>query len=154
MAAAELHAETLATLLATARHEASIYERRVDGEVFDDERVLAAIRALATRGRGARIRLLVHDTARLTVEAPRLLALAQRMTSSISIRSPHEAPDLAYASAFTLVDVGGLLFRPEAERHEGRGAGTEVGEHARLQSYFDGVWERSTPAAALRRIDI
>jgi hypothetical protein len=154
MAAVQLRTEALADLLATARHEASIYERRIDGDVFDNGRVLAAIRALATGGRGSRIRLLVHDTDRIQVEAPRLLALAQRLTSSIAIRSPCEAPDTGYASAFTLVDAGGLLFRPEADRHDARAAGVEVGEHARLQSYFDAVWERSTPAAALRRIDI
>lgn len=154
MAGTEERTEALATLLASARHEASIYERRIEGDVFDSENVLAAIRALATSGRGARLRLLVHDTERLQVEAPRLLALAQRMTSAIAIRSPVEAADMAYASAFTLVDVGGLLFRPEAMRHEGHTEGAEVGEHARLQSYFDAVWERSTPAASLRRIDI
>jgi hypothetical protein len=154
MVATEHRTEALARLLASARHEASIYECRIDGDVFDNEDVLAAIRTLATSGRGARVRLLVQDTERLPVEAPRLLALAQRMTSTIAMRSPTEAADTAYGSAFTLVDAGGLLFRPEAMRNEGREGGAEVGEHARLQSYFDAVWERSTPAAALRRLDI
>ena len=154
MADNEQRIGAMASLLSSARHEASIYEHRVDGYLFDDERVLAAIRTLVTGGRGARLRLLVQDTARLQTEAPRMLALAQRMTSAFTIRCPVEAADTAYASAFALADAGGLLFRPEATRGEGRPGGAEVGEHARLQSYFDAVWERSAPAAALRRIDI
>jgi hypothetical protein len=149
-----MRAAALARLLASARHEASILEHRLDGEVHDDEAVLDALRSLAVSGRGAQVRILVQDASRLQVEAPRLLALVQRMSSAMSIRVPSEAVDRAYASAYTVVDAGGLLFRPEASRHDTRGPAGEVGERARLQAYFDAMWERSQPAAELRRIDL
>jgi hypothetical protein len=154
VSSAELRTAALAALIASARTEVSIYEHVIERQVFEDERVLAAIRHVAVSGRRAHVRLLVHDTSRLHGDAPQLLALAQRLTSAIAIRCPVEASDLAHGAAFTTVDAGGLLFRPEASRHEGRPAVGEPGEHARLQAYFDAVWERSTPAAELRRLDI
>jgi hypothetical protein len=154
IASAPMRAAALASLLASARHEASILEHHLENEVHDDEAVLAALRSLAASGRGARIRILVQDASRLQMEAPRLLALVQRMSSAMSIRVPSEVADLAYACAYTTVDAGGLLFRPEASRHDTRGPSGEVGERARLQGYFDAIWERSQPAAELRRIDL
>src|ERR1700754_3495352 len=74
IASAPTRAAALATLLASARHEASILEHHLESDVHDDEAVLAALRSLAASG-GARIRILVQDASRLQVEAPRLLAL-------------------------------------------------------------------------------
>jgi hypothetical protein len=151
---APTRAAAVAKLLASARHEAAIFEHHLDGDIYDDPAVLDALRSLAVSGRGARMRILVQDASRLQVEAPRLLALVQRMSTGMGLRTPSEATDLAYASAYVTVDTGGLLFRPDASRHDTRAASGEVGERARLQAYFDAVWERSQPVAELLRIDL
>ena len=142
------------TLLGDARHSMAFYTRELDPGLLDAEPVLQALRQLAMRGRGAGLRLLVQEPQTALLDGHRLIALAQRLPSAIRLRVPVEDSDRQYAAAFAFNDVGGYLLRPLGNRYEGQGNTCDPGRQAQLLRYFEQVWERSEPAAALRPLEL
>ena len=144
----ELAAARLA-LLADARRQVDIRLPRLDGTLYASAEEMDPLRRLATSGRGAQIRLLLHDPANALREGHRLILLMQRLTSVIKVRVPVEEIDLANLSACLLTDNGGYLFQPDAERPQGRATLCDRPGWAPLRQQFDEVWERAAPASML-----
>ncbi|MBA8883862.1 GNAT family N-acetyltransferase [Dokdonella fugitiva] len=144
----------VAELLADAKYELAIYTRDLDAALFDVAASLDAIKRVAMSGRHARIRILVQDPRKAVLDGHRLVALAQRLPSTIAIRTPVEEQDLQYPAAFLLNDRRGYLFRPLGNRLEGEGSTYAPGRHAQLVALFDQIWERSVPGEDLRVLAI
>ena len=142
----------IATLLDDARHQVSIYSRDLDAALLDVPVALDAIKRIALSGRRAQIRIIVHDARKPLADGHRLIALAQRLPSTIEIRTPVDERDLQYPSAFLVNDRRGYLFRVLGSRVEGEGSTYEPGKHAQLCDLFDQVWERSAPSDELRHL--
>lgn len=136
-------------LLADARHVLAIHLPALDSEHYASLEELAELRRIATSGRGARIRILLHDTGAALRDSHRLVALAQRLSSVIQVRRPIEEVDLANRAGWLLNDAGGYLFLPEYDRPQGRAARHDRAGQAPLAQQFDEVWERSVPATEL-----
>ncbi|MEP7185881.1 MAG: GNAT family N-acetyltransferase [Rhodanobacter sp.] len=141
-------------LLIDARHRLCLYLPSLGMDHYSRVQELAEIRRIAISGRGAQIRILLHDPATALRHDHRLIALAQRLTTAIQVRTPLEEVDLAYASSYLLNDAGGYLFLPEADKPQGRGARNDRPSQAPLQQHFDEVWERSERATVLHMLDI
>ena len=136
-----------------ARRELSIYTRDLDRELLDVEPALEALKALATAGRGARIRVLVQAPSAAAQEGHRLIALGQRLSSAIEFRTPVEE-DRQYAGAFVVSDAFGYFFRSLGGRHDGETASRAPGRGGQLQEYFDAVWERAELCEDLRQLNL
>jgi len=141
-------------LLTQARYRAAMYLPRMESGVLDSEAILTELRRLATSGRQAQVRIITHDAEQAHREGHRLIALAQRLPTAVSIRMPVDETHLAYASAFVADTTRGYLFRPVANRYEARGDLDAPGETSRLMAYFDEVWERAEPAWQIRPLGI
>jgi hypothetical protein len=141
-------------LLAAARHKLWIYSRDLDQALLDREPVFEALKRLAFSGRGAEIRVIVQDPVTPVRDGNRLLHLAQRLSSFISLRTPTVEEDFQYAHAFVLNDVGGYYFRPLGSRFDGEVNAHGPGRHAALLRYFEQVWERAEPHPELRRVSL
>ena len=141
-------------LLGETRHRLSIYMPLLGNDSYASAEELAELRRIAISGRGAQIRILLHDPAAALRNDHRLVALAQRLSSAIQIRMPLEEADLAYVSAYLFNDTGGYLFLPEADRPQGRAALHDRASHAPLQQHFDEVWERAERASILQTLGI
>lgn len=141
-------------LLNAAERRVCIYSHELDRGLLDQRDIVAAIKRIAISGRGASVRILVHDIDSVIREGHALLGLAQRLTSAIQLRRVHEPADRAYTSAFLLNDRGGYVLRPSAARFEAHGAVRDRGHSAPLIEYFNGVWERSEPCTQLRLLDL
>lgn len=141
-------------LLRETRHGLSIYLPLLGNDSYASAEELAELRRIAISGRGAQIRILLHDPAAALRHGHRLIALAQRLPSSIQIRMPVDEADLAYVSAYLLTDAGGYLFLPEADRPQGRAACHDRMTQAPLQQHFNDVWERAERASMLQILDI
>lgn len=146
-------AETLG-LIAAARREVYIYTRDLDPLLFDTEEVLDALKRVAISGRGAAIRVLIQDPQQPIRHGHRLIKLAQRLTSVFTLRTPTQAEDLQYASAFVLNDSYGFYFRTLGTRFDGEVVTYAPGRHAQLLEYFKQVWERSETSEELRQLAI
>jgi predicted GNAT family N-acyltransferase len=141
-------------LLGETRHRLSIYMPLLGNDSYASAEELTELRRIAISGRGAQIRILLHDPAAALRNDHRLVALAQRLSSAIQIRMPVEESDLAYISAYLLNDAGGYLFLPEADRPQGRAALHDRANQAPLQQHFDEVWERAERASVLQTLGI
>lgn len=148
LAAARLH------LLRCARRRVAIYQPALPTDAYNHAAELDELRRIATSGRGAEIRLLLHDPAAALRDSHRLIALAQRLPSTVLVREPLEESDRAYGSAYLLTDAGGYLFLPEAGRPRGRAALEDRASQAPLQQHFQEVWERAARASALQPLDL
>ncbi len=137
-----------------ARHTLCMYQPLLDGEAFATPAEIDALRQLATSGRGASIRLLIHDPDAALRDGHRLIGLAQRLPSVIQVRTPVEELDLAYGSAYLLNDQGGFVFQPEANRPIGRTAAGDRAGQAPLLRHFEQVWERAARATVLQPLDL
>lgn len=141
-------------LLTQARYRTAMYLPRMEPGILDSEAILTELRRLATSGRQAQVRILTHDAEQAHREGHRLIALAQRLPTAVSIRVPVDETHLDYASAFVADTARGYLFRPVANRYEARGDLDAPGETSRLMAYFDEVWERAEPAWQIRPLGI
>lgn len=141
-------------LLGEAKHRLSIYQPMLDTDMYAGPGEMAELRRIATSGRAAEIRILLHDPEAALRDSHRLVALAQRLPSVLHIRTPLEEVDLAYASAYLLTDQGGYLFQPDARRADARAARRDRAAQAPLAQHFNEVWERSAPARALQPLDL
>lgn len=141
-------------LLGDARHRLAIRLPVLGSDIYAGTDELDQLRRIATSGRSALIRILLHDPEAALRNDHRLIALAQRLPSSIQIRMPVDEVDLGWASACLLNDTGGYLFLPEAERPQGRAARNHRANAVPLQQHFDEVWERSERAGMLQTLDI
>ncbi len=142
----------VAALLADASHEVAIYTRDLDAALLDVPATLDALKRIALSGNRAQIRILVHDARKPLADGHRLITLAQRLPSTIEIRTPVDERDLQYPSAFLVNDRRGYLFRVLGSRIEGEGSTYAPGKHAQLRAFFDQVWERSVPSEELRQL--
>jgi predicted GNAT family N-acyltransferase len=149
----EALAETLA-LIAAARREVYIYTRDLDPLLFDTDVALEALKRVAIGGRGATIRVLIQDPQQAIRRGHRLVGLAQRLTSVFVLRTPTQAEDLQYPSAFVLNDAHGFYFRTLGTRFDGEVVNHAPGRHAQLLEYFRQVWERSETSEELRQLAI
>jgi predicted GNAT family N-acyltransferase len=150
-------AETAAArkqILGDARRRLSIHLPLLGNDIYASVEELAEFRRVAISGRGAQIRLLLHDPAAALRHDHRLIALMQRLPSAMQVRTPVEEADLGYISAYLLNDVGGYLFLPEADRPQGRAARHDRASAAPLQKHFDELWERSERASVLQTLNI
>jgi hypothetical protein len=141
-------------LLSQARYRCSIYLPAMAPGVLESDEAMTELRRLATSGRQAQIRILTHDANQAHREGHRLIALAQRLPTAMSIRVPTDESHLRYASAFTTDNVSGFLFRPVAARFDATGDLDQRGETSRLTAYFDEVWERAEAAWEIRPLGI
>lgn len=139
-------------LLAAAHYEIAIYTRDLDAALFDVVETLEHVKRIALSGRHAQVRIIVQEPRKALADGHRLIALAQRLTTPIAIRTPVEERDLQYPSAFIVNDRRGYFFRMLGSRLEGEGSTYAPGRHAQLLALFDQVWERSTPSEELRQL--
>ncbi|SFS12913.1 Predicted N-acyltransferase, GNAT family [Dyella sp. OK004] len=147
-------ADTRLALLREARYRLMIYQPTLPSDMYSSAAELDQLRRIATSGRGAEIRVLLHDPAAALRDSHRLVALAQRLPSGVLVRTPLEELDLAYGSAYLLTDSGGYLFQPDAGRPQGRASAHDRAGQAPLQQHFNEVWERAERATALQPLDI
>lgn len=141
-------------LLAATHHRLALHLPLLAGDDYGNDAELAELRRIATSGRRAAIRILLHDPAAALREGHRLVGLFQRLFSSIAIRTPVEDADRQRTSAWLLNDTGGYLYLPDASRPQGRAALADRPAQAALQQQFDEVWERSARASELQALDL
>lgn len=140
-------------LLAQARRDICIYTRDLEPAVYEDPEVLEAIRRVAVSGRGASVRVLLQDTARVVREGHRLVDLAHRLSSVVQIRRPTEE-DRNFPGAYALTDTGGYLYRTFGDRFEAEGDVCYPPRRDELKRQFDEVWERAEHPPELRRLGL
>jgi predicted GNAT family N-acyltransferase len=141
-------------VLSSARREVALLTRDLDPDVFEHAEVIEAMKRIAFSGANARIRILVQDPTRAITESPRMIALAQRLSSVFAFRMPVEEVDRRYAGSYVVNDHNAYFERPLAIRFDGEGDMHAPARAAQFLSSFNAIWERSEPAIEMRRLEL
>jgi hypothetical protein len=147
------HRRAALSLVTQARHQVLIMGRELDPEVYGNETFVAAISALARRSPHSTIQVLVRDTEPLARHGHGLVALAQRLSSSMAIHRLN--PDYhTTGESFLVVDGYGVLYRPQSDHYEGT-VDLKAPSRARaLMQGFEAAWTHSRPDPGLRRLQL
>ena len=141
-------------LVQGARRRIRILSRVLDPGLYDDPRVLDALRGFATSTTDAEVRLLVLDAIAIQRAHAPLLALAQRLPSVFQFRELSDPVDRARADAFLATDAGGCYHREFGHRFDGEAMLAGAGRARQLSEAFDPVWERSRICGELRALGL
>lgn len=136
-----------------ARRELCVLSVSLEPDLFDGEEFATAVSALARRHRHTRVRLLVADSRPLRQSRHRLLHLARRLESSISLRCCH--PDQAdVTECWLLADQRGLLVYTPAQ---GRDSWADYNNRPLAQDrqeHFERLWAESREDPDLRQLSL
>lgn len=140
-------------LIGQARREVFIMSYDLDPLVLSHEDIVSALSAFVRQSRQAEARILVQRSDKVVKHGHRIVPLAHRLSSSISLNRPgFEHRD--YFEAFMVVDGIGFYKRQLADRFEGVASFKAPIEGRDLRALFNTMWERSEPDPQLRRLQI
>ncbi|WP_262378742.1 GNAT family N-acetyltransferase [Luteimonas viscosa] len=145
---------TTAAIVLVARRRLWIYSRELDPGLYDQPRVIEALRSFGTAGVGGEARILLQDAAAAQRAHAPLIGLAQRLPSVFALREVEDPVDRTYPSAFIASDAGGYYFRPLGHRFDGEAESHARARARQLAEGFDRVWERARPCSELRALGL
>ena len=121
--------------------------------IFDSQAFADAVKRISLNNRAARIRLLVMDVARLISRGHRLLELASRLSSFITIRKPSRDYK-HFNEAMLLADNNTYIHRRLADRYDGIANHDDIRGATNLKGRFKEIWERAETDGNFRRLHI
>lgn len=145
--------ELMDSLVGQARQRVWLYDQTLDHDLYDRQSFRDLLSWLARHHRNSEIRLLIHDDGPLVKRRHRVVELARRLPSAISLRlinqdyPPTEQP-------FLLVDRTGVLFRHQFDRPEGFAVFADSGRVKLLAESFQRMWDTARPSFELRELPL
>lgn len=140
-------------LAGQARRRIAILTPDLEAPVYDSLKLLAAVAALASRSRYCEVRVLVGDSGYAMRNGHRLVETARRFTSAVHLHRP--APQhLGFSEAYLVADDSGYLYKPIANRYEGKASLRDGPRCRELLKHFQALWDLSLPDPELRRLHI
>jgi hypothetical protein len=141
-------------VLAGARRQLRIFAPDLDRQLLNRERVNELLVRLARHNPTARVRILVSDPGTAVTEGHRLIYLARRLPSFISIRVL-DGDINGKEESWILADDQALLWRPDY-RHLRNGIvhRHDPGRSHALKSVFDEQWDQSRTDPSLRQLHL
>ncbi|MGZ4957723.1 MAG: GNAT family N-acetyltransferase [Methylomonas sp.] len=141
-------------LIASARRRICIYSRDLGRGLYGQNLVVEAFKQFALSNRNGGVQIIIQEPESLRGKAHPVLELAQRLPSYFLIRTPTEAEDLEYVSAFVVNDCDGYLFRLIGNRYEGHWSPSLPARNRQLSEEFERVWQRSGPCSEFRALGL
>ncbi|MCP5423453.1 MAG: hypothetical protein H6970_00065 [Gammaproteobacteria bacterium] len=147
--------QALLALLEGVRRSLHLYTPYVDPRLYDDAQVLDTLRSRIVSQPRLRFCLLLPPAAEWRRECPRLVNLAERLSSSMELRTP--APDeprerKEFGQSICLADEAGLLYLLDPRRLVGSFTPQRVAASREMMNFFQGVWEKSQADPELRNL--
>lgn len=144
--------EACLQIISGARRGLTIYTRDLEHSLYANPVILEALKQFGIDSRGGVARILVQDTSAARSQPHALLSLSQRLSSVFQFRTPIDAEDLQYPSAFITNDRDGYCFRLLDGRYEGDWSPSLPARNKQLVEHFNRVWERSRPCTEFRAL--
>jgi len=149
----DFHNATMA-LAHQARAKVCIFSHDLDGDIYDNLKLLGSLKRLATESPDIAVYILLQNSQRVQTERHRLLELAGRLPSKIKIFRPTTKEYLEHMENFMLIDDTGFIFRKWHTRFEGRIEYNNRLRARELAGFFQDAWKESEEDVALRRLGI
>lgn len=144
--------EAACELATRARLELCVLSHALEREVYGHSDFVAAVRALATRHRLARIRILIHSPEWASRSGHRLVELARRLSSFIELRQLNEQ-DRQLVSEVLIADEHTLLYRESPDTMQSRFSPDEPRQAGPWLRRFEGLWAGGEAVPGLRQLN-
>lgn len=145
--------DATSTILKHTNRSLDITSRHLDPIIYDQPETVELIKQIALTNRQARIRIVINDIRPVITRGHRLVELAQRLSSFISIRIPGSS-HRNFNEAMLIADNSAYIHRPFADRFEGESHVNDRGRARDLTSRFEELWEKADIHPNLRRLHI
>jgi hypothetical protein len=140
-------------LCAAASRQICILSPNLDHLVFDNRELVSAVSALARRGRESNIRILVSNPTPIVQRGHRLLELARRLPSSVSLQKIAEHPGWQ-GECLVICDRDSLLMKPGDSEHQAIYAPEDRARTAHYLDLFNELWRRSSAHIDFRSLPL
>lgn len=145
--------EAAAAVAAVAKRELALFTPDLEPLLYDQQEFLDVVRALATRSRFSRIRVVCLDSGPSVRAHHRFIGLAQRFSSYIEVRrASHDHASLT--DTHLVADETALLYRPLYSRYEGYVDLQAPMEARQRLKGFEDIWQQAEPDPEFRRLGI
>lgn len=145
--------EETSDIFRTAKQSIQIYSHGLDPRILNNRQVEKNIVDFVKRSRNSKVQILIYDELLLRGIDHRLVSLAQKFTSFISIRVVakdfHENP-----FGFYLVDNRTMVYRSNVERYEAEKLTMPNFVIKDKSKFFHTIWQSSSPASFLRALHL
>jgi predicted GNAT family N-acyltransferase len=141
-------------LIGNARRQICLYSPDLEPIVYGRADVVESLKQFAINSGGGNVLIIVKDTLAVRSQPHPLIDLAQRLSSVFVLRTPVEADDLEYPSAYLFNDRDGYLFRQQSNRYLGVWSPTLPSRNRQLTEEFERVWQRCRPCTEFRALGL
>ena len=141
-------------LINKARRQLCIYSPDLETTLYGQAVMIEAIKQFAINSGGGNVLIIVQDPLAVRSQPHPLIDLAQRLSSVFQLRTPIEADDLQYPSAYIINDRDGYLFRQQSNQYKGVWSPTLPARNRQLTEEFDRVWQRSRSCTEFRALGL
>jgi len=136
-----------------AKKKIQLYTHDLDPRVLNHSEIERYLTCFIRSSRNVRVEILIFDEQNLQGTDHRLVRLAQKYTSYVSIRVIPK--DLhVYHFTFSLVDERTLIYRNMADRFVSEFHQLPSSKIKQKAKYFNEVWQQSLPAIYLRALHL
>ena len=142
-----------AKLLAQTRRNLTILSHDLDTAIFNTDEFIDAVSQIARDSRAAHIQILVKDIQPILENGHKLVKLAQRLPSKISIRKLTIEPD-DKNMGFILCDNTSLLYKNDDTVYQGFANFKAAAEVKHLRETFEYIWQYGETDPELQQLYI
>lgn len=140
-------------MVSQARREIFVMSYDLDPPIYGHPDFVEALSRFARRNRNSQARFILRTSDKALKYGHRMLPLAQRLSSSILIRTPSdEHQDIV--EPFMIVDGVAYIRRKEALRFDAEACFRDRRLVKGMRELFIEMWEQSEPDPKLRRLQI
>jgi predicted GNAT family N-acyltransferase len=154
LTALEASVPAILQLIGKARRQICIYSPDLEHVLYGRADIVEALKQFAITCNGGNVLIIVQDTLAVRSQPHPLLDLAQRLPSIFQFRTPVEADDLQYPSAYIINDRDGYLFRQRSSHYLGVWSPNLPARNRQLFEEFERVWQRSRPCTEFRALGL
>ncbi len=138
--------QALDELIENAAHTVRIFDRNL-GRGFNSPRRYELLRRLLLARRTSRVYLVLHETANISRDCPRVIMLLRQFSDAISIHQTRRDARRIY-DAFAVADDARFVRRFHYDDIRGISAVGDIAATGLLLTRFDEIWQASAPAVA------
>lgn len=145
--------QLILTMSQQAKQRILIFSHHLEHSLFDNDELYEAIKLLAIKNQRTHIHILLQDINSITIKDHRLLKLARRISSHISIKlAAKEHQDIF--ETFMIFDNSAYILLTHPERYDALGNFYGPLKTGHLSEQFEELWQRATVDSSLRRLSL
>ncbi len=144
--------QALDELIANAVYAVRIFDRKI-GRNFNSPQRYELLRQFLLARRTNRVLLVLHETANIARDCPRLIMLLRQFSHGVSVHETR-APARRVYDPFAVADDTRFVHRFHYDDVRGAATVGDVAATQLLMKRFDEIWQASTPAVSATTIGL